>query len=233
MELSKLYSNREDAFSPIVFRDGLNVVLAEIRLPKNRKKDTHNLGKTTLGRLLDFCLLAGRNNQMFLLKHDEIFHDFVFYLEIELASGSYVTIRRSVAEPSKISFKRHSTPNQDFQDLPPKKWDHYELAFKRSKTILDGLLNLMAVRPWDFRMGLGYLLRTQEDYSDVFQLRRFAGKHADWKPYVAQMLGFDGGLIVDFYKKEADITDLRNKKPQLSQSWVTLSKISTALIICY
>jgi hypothetical protein len=40
MKLSKLYSNRPDIFEPIDFVTGLNVVLAEIRVPENRKKDT-------------------------------------------------------------------------------------------------------------------------------------------------------------------------------------------------
>jgi uncharacterized protein YydD (DUF2326 family) len=50
MKLSRIYCNKPDLFGPIDFRAGLNVVLAEIRLPANRDKDTHNLGKTTLGR---------------------------------------------------------------------------------------------------------------------------------------------------------------------------------------
>ena len=40
-----------DMFEPVDFVQGLNVVMAEIRLPENRNKDTHNLGKTTLGRI--------------------------------------------------------------------------------------------------------------------------------------------------------------------------------------
>jgi uncharacterized protein YydD (DUF2326 family) len=37
-------------------------VLAEFRVPDNRKEDTHNLGKTTLSRLLDFYFLASRDS---------------------------------------------------------------------------------------------------------------------------------------------------------------------------
>lgn len=51
MKPSKLYSNDPVAFAPVEFQSELNVVLAEIRLPENRDRDTHNLGKTTLGRL--------------------------------------------------------------------------------------------------------------------------------------------------------------------------------------
>jgi uncharacterized protein YydD (DUF2326 family) len=77
MKLSRLYSDRPDEFSPVDFVSGLNVVLAEIRLPENRMKDTHNLGKTTLGRMLDFGFLAGRDAKFFLFKHIDLFSDFV------------------------------------------------------------------------------------------------------------------------------------------------------------
>src|SRR5271169_3573919 len=113
MKLSKVYSNKPKLFAPVVFHTGLNVVLAEIRLPENRKKDTHNLGKTTLGRLLDFCFLAGRDSRFFLFKHLELFKEFVFFMEIQLADASYVTVRRSVQESSKISFKKHLAGHQD------------------------------------------------------------------------------------------------------------------------
>ena len=107
MKLSRLYSNSPELFAPVDFTPGLNVVLAEIRLPENRDKDTHNLGKTTLGRVLDFGFLAGRDPKFFLFKHFNLFKDFVFFLEIELADASYVTVRRGVQEATKISFKKH------------------------------------------------------------------------------------------------------------------------------
>lgn len=56
MMIIKLYSNRKE-FEDVCFHDGLNVVLGEVHLEKDREKDTHNLGKSTLCQLLDFCLL--------------------------------------------------------------------------------------------------------------------------------------------------------------------------------
>lgn len=82
MKLSRFYSNKPGVFDPVDFASGLNVVMAEIRLPENRNKDTHNLGKTTLGRLLDFGFLSGKNQDSFIFKHFDLFKDFVFFLEI-------------------------------------------------------------------------------------------------------------------------------------------------------
>ena len=118
MNLSKLYSNKPVVFAPIEFVLGLNVVLAEIRLPKNQKKDTHNLGKTTLARMLDFGFLAGRDPNAFLFKHFDQFKEFVFFLEIELQDSSYITVRRGVEEATKISFKKHKDGHLDLSTLP-------------------------------------------------------------------------------------------------------------------
>ena len=103
MILTKLYSNMDNKFEPILFNRGLNIVIGEIRLLENIEKDTHNLGKSTLGSLLDYCLLKGKSQNFFLFKHLDIFKEFVFFLEIEYADGKYLTIKRSVENNTKIS----------------------------------------------------------------------------------------------------------------------------------
>lgn len=214
MKLSKLYSNRPDLFQPVDFVQGLNVVMARIRLPENLDKDTHNLGKTTLGRLLDFGFLAGRDAKFFLFKHLDLFKEFVFFLEIELEDASFVTVRRGVEEATKISFKRHEAGHQDFSELSVSGWDHQEISFDRARELLDGLLDWRALKPWSYRKGLGYLLRSQEDFREVYQLRKFASKHADWKPFLAHMLGFDAQLVAKHYAKEEELS----KKQETAQT---------------
>jgi uncharacterized protein YydD (DUF2326 family) len=236
MKLSRLYSNKSDSFGPIDFREGLNVILAEIRLPKNKDKDTHNLGKTTLGRMIDFCFLAGRDKEFFLFKQEDIFNDFVFFLEIRLSDATYLTVRRGVREHTKIRFKKHAAGHQDFTDLAESEWDHLNLSFDRAREMLDGLLDWRGISPWDFRKGLGYQLRGQDDYQDVFKLRRFAiGKHRDWKPYVAHILGFNHKLIEEYYSK---LEELEEKKAiaqtvqaELGGSVDDLSKIEGILLL--
>jgi uncharacterized protein YydD (DUF2326 family) len=205
MKLSKLYCSRPEIFNPVSFLPGLNVVLAEIRLPENKSKDTHNLGKTTLGRIIDFCLISSRDNRFFLFKHFDLFNELVFFLELELIDGSWLTIRRSVEDASKISFKKHSEAKRDFSKLAATEWNHLDVPFDRARELLDGLLNLRALGVWSFRKGLGYNLRTQDDFRDVFQLRRYAAAHSDWKPYLAHILGFKGGLIAEHYRKEEQL----------------------------
>ncbi len=235
MKLSRLYSNKPDLFEPVDFVPGLNVVWAEIRVPENRNKDTHNLGKTTLGGLIDFCLLAGRDAKFFLFRHLDIFREFVFFLEIELVDASYVTVCRSVEEASKISFKKHEARHQDFTTLPKSEWDHVDMPFERARQMLDSLLDWRALKPWSYRKGLGYQLRSQDDFRDVFHLRKFVAAHSDWKPYLAHILGFDARLVALHYEKEDQLKEkeatAQTIKNELGGSVEDISKIEGILLL--
>lgn len=235
MKLSKLYTNRPRFFEPIEFVPGLNVVMAEIRLPEDKRKDTHNLGKTTLGRLLDFNLLSSKDKNFFLFKHFDVFKDFVFFLEVDLLNGSFLTIRRSVEDATRISFKKHTEPYQNFVNLSDTEWDHLDIPFDRAKVLLDSLLDLRALAPWQYRKGLGYFLRSQDDFRDVFQLRRFAGAHSDWKPYLAHILGFNAGQIESYYKVEIKLSLKKNQevtiKSEIHGSLEDISKIEGIILI--
>lgn len=235
MRLSRFYSDQPDIFPPIEFIRGLNVVLAEIRLPENRRRDTHNLGKSTLGRLLDFGFLAKRDPKFFLFRYPALFDCFVFFLEVELEDGTFLTIRRSVIEATRIAFKKAVVGGQDFSSLPERNWDHWDVPFDRAKDLLDNLLDWRALKPWSYRKGLGYFLRSQDDFRDVFQLKRFANAHADWKPFLAHLLGFDGDLVSRHYAKEEELADQvrieQTIQHELGGTIVDVSKIEGMLLL--
>jgi uncharacterized protein YydD (DUF2326 family) len=234
MKLSKLYSNTP-TFGPIDFLDGLNVVMAEIRLPENQDKDTHNLGKTTLGRLLDFGFLVSKDPKFFLFKHFDLFKNFVFFLEIQLADASYVTVRRGVEEATKISFKKHTLGHQDFATLSDSGWDHLDMPFDRAREMLDSLLDWRGVKPWTFRKGIGYLLRSQDDFKDVFHLKKFGGAHSDWKPFLAHTLGFRADLMNSHYSKETELKLAEDKaliiNGELGGTIKDISKVEGLLLL--
>lgn len=235
MKLSRIYSNQPEIFWPIDFLPGLNAVLAEIRLPENRMKDTHNLGKSLLARLIDFMLLDERDRSFFLFKHFSRFQSFVFFLEIDLLDGGYLTLRRSVAAHSKISFKRHARGGQDYSSLDDQAWDHSNLPFQRARDLLDGLLDWRGLQPWSFRKFVGYSLRSQDDFRDVFHLTKFAGPHADWKPFLAHVLGFDAAVVASLYENEDQVKEKEatadTVKRELGGSVEDLSKIEGLLLL--
>ncbi|MDP1563529.1 MAG: DUF2326 domain-containing protein [Pirellulaceae bacterium] len=205
MIFSNLYSNQPQIFPPIRFRRGLNVIQATVYEPQDSTKDSHCLGKSLLIELLDYCLLLEARKDFFLKQHAERFADFVFFLEVIVPSGC-ITIRRSVSESSKASFRRHSEPNADFADLPQEQWDHWQLPQERAVEWLDGALDLAMVKPFSFRKGHSYLLRSQSDFGDVFRLAKFRGKDRDWKPYLAHVLGLNAELLVKKYDLDAAIS---------------------------
>lgn len=236
MKLSKLYSNNKDIFKSIVFNEGFNVVYGDIRHPENYKLDTHNLGKTTLAKILDFMFLAKRNPKQFLFKHEEKFESFVFLLELKFTDGSYLTIKRSVKDNTKIFFKKHSKKNQDFSSLDNQLWEHSDVAIDNARTLLESWFHFDILNQYPYRKIIGYLVRTQNDFINVFKLSKERGKDSNWKPYMADLLGFDGSLAKQHYEKLAKIDKL---KAQISASSLSdmdnvtkeLSKIDSRLLL--
>lgn len=211
MKLSKLYSNNDKKFKPVYFNEGFNVIIGKVKDPENRKKDSHNLGKTLLIHLIDFLLLKELKREHLFKKHSHLFEDFEFYLEILLNSGEYVTVRRSMKNNTKISLKQHKNKHQNFSGLDDESWDHLNLAINKAKKQLNKILNLTSIFPFEYRDGVSYFLRTQDDFSDVFQLYKFKGKHETWKPYLAKILGFNEQLINEKYNFDREIDDKKDE----------------------
>lgn len=189
MKLIKVFS--DGLFKNVKFSEGYNVVLANIH-DKTNKKDTHNLGKTSLLVVIDFLLLSTFSKKSPILTNP-IFSTQTFFLELLLNSGKYLIIRRSVARPSKISFKINDASLDDF-DIPTE-WDEENVAFETAQDMLNTYLDFDVLTNWSYRKSISYFLRSQKDYLDVFQLNKFQGKHLTWKPFVFDLLGFDGNLV--------------------------------------
>lgn len=189
MRLVKVFS--DGPFKNVMFNECYNVVLATIH-DKENKKDTHNLGKTSLLVVIDFLLLSEFNKKSPILTNP-IFFTQTFFLEILLNSGKYLVIRRSIKNASKISFKLNDAPLNGF-DIP-ENWDKEDVAFETAKSMLNSYLDYDVLTNWPYRKSISYFLRSQKDYMDVFQLNKFKGKHITWKPFVFNLLGFDGSLV--------------------------------------
>jgi hypothetical protein len=77
VQLSRIYSNLDDLFTPIHFNAAnsstlLNIIFAEVKRKRSKQSDSHNLGKTTLIALIDFLLLKDiTGSDHFLTKHKD------------------------------------------------------------------------------------------------------------------------------------------------------------------
>lgn len=219
MKLSKIYTNNDSMFTPINFNlnnnseNLLNVIFAESLDPMNKSKNLHNKGKTILVYLIDFLLLKEADYQSFPMKYKNKFKDLEFYIEVLLNSGSYLTINRNLEERSPISLKFHEHEKQNYTKLDVNEWNHYRIAFSRAEDIVNSNLNLQITKPWSYRKGLTYFLRTQQDYNDPFQISKFSkGSDSHWKPYMAHILGLDSNLIMKKYEIDEKIYKLTTEK---------------------
>ena len=206
MKLSQLYANKN--FKNIVFNDGINLVLAKVTKKLDLNKDSHNLGKTTLIAVIDFMLLKELKEEHIFKKYQDKFSGYTFFLEIILNNGKYLTIKRSVDSPTKVSFK---LTNVLSNLLNEESWDKSNISFDKAENVLNEYLGFDILQKWHYRKSVTYFLRTQKDYNDVFQLSKFSkGKDVDWKPFMFDLLGFDGCLLTDKYDTDSNISEQKS-----------------------
>jgi uncharacterized protein YydD (DUF2326 family) len=202
MKLSQLYANK--SFKNIVFNDGLNLVLAKVTKKLDLNKDSHNLGKTTLIAVIDFMLLKEVKEEHIFKKYQENFSGYEFFLEILLNSGEYLTIKRAVDTNTKISFKKTKVSTNLLEN---ESWDNNGITLSKAEVILNEYLAFDILKQWPYRKSVTYFLRSQHDYSDVFQLSKFKGKDIYWKPFMFDLLGFNGNLLNEKYETDAKIAE--------------------------
>lgn len=205
MKIIKIYSNKN--FKNIEFDENFNAIIAFIK--SDKKNDTHNLGKTSLIRVIDFLLLSSFDKTKDKLFRNDIFIGQTFYGEFKLNSGKYLLIKRSIDTPTKIAFKLNDSKLADFSTNII--WDLKNIAFKKAKEQLNDYFSFDSLNNWNYRKSITYYLRSQQDYLDVFKLNKFKGKHKDWKPFVFDLLGFNGELIREKLETEEEIDKLKKK----------------------
>lgn len=213
MRLSKLYCN-DIRFHGISFNEGLNVVLGKVCKRDEVQKDSHNLGKSTLIDVLDFMLLKNIDKNHFFKKYTPLFDDHIFYLEIALNDGTFLTICRSVSESTRICFKHSEATMVCTEDTV---WDESNMALTKAVAYLNGCLGFNVLPDWSYRKTVSFFLRTQKDYINVFQLGKFQnGKHKDWKPVVFELLGYDCNVLKQKYALDERLDELRSKSSTIS-----------------
>jgi uncharacterized protein YydD (DUF2326 family) len=146
-----------------------------------------------------------------------------------LNNGQFLTIRRGIDAQTKIEFAlRESSENL----LGQAEWDLY--AIKNAKVRLEQYLSFDILTKWGYRKSVTYFLRSQKDYNDVFQLEKFkSGKHINWKPFLFDLLGFNGALLIEKYSIDEDIENqtafIARIKKQYSVESEEVDKIKGAI----
>lgn len=216
MKLVSLYTNLPKIFPPIRFREGFNVIFARVKEPFLSGHDSHNLGKTFLIEVIDFTLLGKVRDEHPFKLHPDLFGEFEFYLEIETNAHKYITVKRKVAGAKAISVLVSEESHENLTNLVETAWTHQKLGLEAAQKILDDYINIEVIKPYTYRKGLGYFLRSQSDYTDEFELARFhIGKDMDWKPFLALLLGFDDQIVRKKYELDEQVKRLTEYQKRL------------------
>ncbi|MDM5201548.1 DUF2326 domain-containing protein [Fictibacillus enclensis] len=213
MKLSRLYCD-DPKFKNIKFKDGLNVIYGYVNNAESN--DPHNLGKSALIHLIDFMLLKEVKKGNYFYNKRNVFASHTFYLEIMLNNESFLTIRRSFKNITRVDIKISNCSQELFNC---EEWDYTNLVLnsKSKKTIsatevLNQELKFNILKNYDYRKLVGYFIRTQNDYSDVFQLSKFSNSTDEvWKPFIFELLGFNSDLLLERYINYSEIEKLKAK----------------------
>lgn len=225
MKLSKLYCN-DSRFKNITFNlDGLNVIYADVVTEISDKKNSHNLGKTKLAELIDYLLIKKIDKKSFLLRATDktgrlAFSNHIFYLEVLLNSGQYLTIKRKIQEPTKTSFSINEQTTNVYS--PPIAWEHEDLGTDAAKKVLAEYLDFdfFKNKSYDYRKAINYCIRMQPDYEDVYRLSKFkGGKDIDWKPFMFDLLGFNGEILRQKYLNDQKQEEIDNDIKKLRRDF--------------
>lgn len=186
MKISKLYANNGN-FKSIFFDKDINFILS----------NDHSVGKSTLFKLINFCLLGSKG---FLDR--EQFSDYIFFLEIKIDRNKYITIKRPTRGRENIELKVMTKVSTLLDETEFDK----KGGVTTTKIFLEDKFNLCLT---NFRSYLTYFLRDQDNQSDVFRLNKYLrAKDIDYKPVISNLLGINGEKIRKKYELDNEILNI-------------------------
>ncbi len=204
MRFSKIYSN-DSRFKSIIFKNtrGINSIIAITNKP-------HSIGKTTLFKLIDYCLLKGDKPKFLKQK---VFENFTFYLELELELDfdKYVTIKRSINGRANTCIKV-SNSSINCLDLRDSDFD-FRGSDSKALDFLNKLFNfsINSKSINNFRKYINYFLRNKDDFNHPFMLNKFKrGKDVEWKSTVAFLLNINEEYVRKKHNLEIKIEKLND-----------------------
>lgn len=191
MKISKIYANKEE-FKTITFDKGINFILSS----------NNGVGKTSLFNLIDFCLLGDKS-----FLSNENFKDYIFYIELQIASNRYITIKRPITGGKNIELKITKQKSLLLLEKEFNKKGSLGIA----KSFFENKVNYSINK---FRTYVTYFLRDETNQNDAFILNKFKNVHeVEYKTIVSNLLGIDGRKI----KKKYDLEKLDDKSQVLEK----------------
>lgn len=217
MKLVKIFSNKKE-FKEIEFNEHFNIIVGkktkEVNDENSKKKDSHNLGKTSLVNLIDFLLLKRFEGENIFKKHFNLFKGHIFYLELLLDNGKYLLIKRGVDKNTKISF---ALLKKKLEKLDEKNivWEYTDLPYEKSKRILNNIyLNFDVLKKYDYRTYLRMIFLKDKDSFSKKLKNPYKGSDFEWKNKLLYLFGFDNYIFEEKKELEERLGTLKKESPK-------------------
>jgi len=203
MKISKIYANN-DKFKTIIFDKGINFILSS----------DNDVGKSSLFKLIDFCLLGDKS-----FLGNEYFKEYIFYIELQIALNRYITIKRPIIGGKNIELKitKQKSLLVDEKDF------NIKGSLGVAKSFFENKVNYSINK---FRTYITYFLRDEENQNDIFILNKYKQSHeVEYKTVISNLLGIDGRKIKRKYDLEKQIEKAEPKSAKLQTAQSELLKI--------
>ena len=169
MKISKIYANNEN-FKTIVFDKGINFILA----------NENCVGKTSLFKLIDFCLLGDKS-----FLSNEHFKNYIFYIELQTASNRYITIKRPIVSGKNIELKITKQKSMLLDEKSFNKKGSLGIA----KSFFENKVNYSINK---FRTYVTYFLRDETNQNDPFILNKhLSSTKMEYKTIISKLASND------------------------------------------
>lgn len=116
MFLKKIYTEENNFFGVIEFKDGINFIFGEKDNANDNKDSLNGIGKSFFLDFIDYCLLSNQSSRIKLAINKKILKEEVIVLEFEVNNIDYV-IKRSIKTPNKnIIFGKINSELETYTD---------------------------------------------------------------------------------------------------------------------
>ncbi|AZG35750.1 DUF2326 domain-containing protein [Shewanella psychromarinicola] len=200
-------SSPTDLFHKIVFKDGLNIILGRY---SKAGKDINGIGKTTIIKFIDYCLLSDGVKADFFSEKYSFLKTETVKLEFKLGNNN-CSIERGFEDRRKVLYRVNDGALNEFTDTDLRLILGAEMG-KGQSGVYDPL--------W-FRTLMSFYLQNDHNFSqrDPKNVLKFTvGKRQpELFAYIFFLLGIDNTLIWDFDNNSVELKKLRSDQSRINK----------------
>lgn len=214
--LKKLYSESR-LFDSVEFKDGINIILGKYSTGE-KTKEINGIGKSTLIRLIDYCLLSDGSKAHFSAKKRNFLKGHSCTLVFELDGVDY-SIKR-LFESTKVLFWRN-----DSSDAPVEYTEKELRNILGTKFFIQDDYDGVVESGW-YRNLINFFIKDDVDYhgrNDPLNFINPSIRGSTLLIYNFFLLGLSNKNIHEFDKNSVELRELRETKNSLEQRAVEAS----------